>query len=184
MTDLGRSLRDCALLFERLETPYAVMGGLAVRVYGIPRPTYDLDFTVAIGRDRLPELYQSLRALGFTIPEAYAAGWVDRVAGMPVVKARLYLEGYGVDVDMFLAESPFQQELLARRRREQVEDAPIWVVSPEDLILLKLLSHRPRDVADIGDILFTQGQLDQTYMRHWADQLGVLDKLEQVLAEQ
>lgn len=120
MTNLGRSLRDCALLFERLQTPYAVMGGLAVRVYGIPRPTYDLDFTIAIDRKRLPELYQALRGLGFTLPEQYAAGWVDRVAGMPVVKARLYLEGRGIDVDVFLAESSFQQELLARRDQRNV----------------------------------------------------------------
>ncbi len=182
MTDLSRALRDVVALFERLAIPYAVMGGIAVRIYGIPRPTHDIDFTLAIDRGRLPDLYESLRGLGYTVPEEYAGGWVDRVAGMPVVKVRLYLEGKGIDIDIFLAESRFQQELLARRRREQLDESPVWFVSPEDLILLKLLSHRPRDVADISDILFVQGQLDRGYLRSWAEELGVLAELERVLS--
>lgn len=183
MTDLARALRDFVLLFERLEVPYAVIGGIAVRVYGIPRPTYDIDFTVALDRKRLPDFYQSVRDLGYTVPEQYATGWVDRVAGMPVVKARLYLEGRGIDIDVFLAESPFQEELLARRRRVQIDQLAVSFVSAEDLILLKLLSHRPRDIGDVGDILFTQGELDQAYLRNWARQLGVLAELQRVLAE-
>jgi hypothetical protein len=73
--------------------------------------------------------------------------------------------------------------LLARRRRHEIDDLPIWFVSPEDLVLLKLLSGRPRDVADVGDVLFTQGQLDEEYLRAWAHELGVLDQLQGVLAE-
>jgi len=65
---------------------YAVMGGMAVRVYGIPRPTHDIDFTVAVPRDRLPELYAAVQALGYMVPEPYLQGWVDQVAGMPLVK--------------------------------------------------------------------------------------------------
>ena len=164
MMDLAGALRQLVLLFDRLRAPYAVMGRLPVRVYGIPRPTYDIDFTVAIERTRLPELYQALRGLGYTVPDAHESGRVDQVAGMPVVKARLYLEGQGIDIDIFLAESRFQDQLLARRRRDQIDDLTIWLVSPEDLVLLKLVSHRPCDVADIGDILFTQGQLDEAYL--------------------
>jgi len=183
MNDLARALRELVFLFERLKTPYAVMGGLAVRVYGIPRPTYDIDFTLAIERERLATLYDALRELGYVIPEQYAEGWVDHVAGMPLVKARLYLAGHGIDVDLFLAESPYQHELLARRRREKIDDAEVWLVSPEDLILLKLVSHRPRDIADVGDILFAQGELDEAYLRRWAEQLGVLTRLEQAFLE-
>ncbi len=180
--DLSRAIHDLTTLFEGMELTYAVMGGIAVRVYGIPRPTYDIDLTVAIPRSRLGEFYQAAAKLGYTIPELYLTGWVDRVAGMPVVKVRLYLETHAVDVDLFLAESEFQQELLARRRRAQIDHWSVWLVSPEDLILLKLLAARPRDLADIGDILFTQGQLDEAYLRHWAEQLGVLAELERALA--
>lgn len=183
MIDLIETLRELVALFERLEAPYAVMGGLAVRVYGIPRPTHDIDFTLAVARAQLPDLYAALRGLGYAIPEPHESGWVDRVAGMPVVKARLYLESQGIDIDLFLAESPFQEELLARRRREQIDDVEVSLISPEDLILLKLVSHRPRDMADIGDILFVQGELDESHLRRWADALQVRAELERVLRE-
>ena len=57
MSDLVRTLHSFASLFDRLGIPYAIMGGWAVRVYALPRPTYDIDFTIILDRDRLPALY-------------------------------------------------------------------------------------------------------------------------------
>ncbi len=119
MSDLTNTLYDITDLFESLGVRYAVMGRIAVRIYGIPRPTHDVDFTIAIERDQLPEFFRAAMAQGYTVPTAYEAGWVDCVAGMPLVKLRIYLEDHGVDVDIFLAESPFQESLLARRRLEK-----------------------------------------------------------------
>jgi predicted nucleotidyltransferase len=184
MKDIASTLHDFVGLFERLGISYAVMGGLAVRIYGIPRPTLDVDFTVALDRRRLSDFYRHVRELGYTVADEYDRGWVDVVAGMPIVKARLFLEGQGVDIDIFLAESPYQQQLLARRRSEDIDGSRVWFVSPEDLVLLKLISYRPRDVADIGDILFTQGRLDEDYMRRWAATLGVSSRLDEALAAQ
>lgn len=183
MKDLKKSLEELCGLFERLGISYAVMGGIAIRAYGIPRPTHDIDFTLAIERENLPSLFKAVSDLGYTVPEGYTGGWVDQVAGMPLVKCRFYMAGNGIDIDIFLAESAFQKELLSRRRRESVDDYVLWLVSPEDLILLKLLANRPRDIADIGDVLFTQGQLDEAYMRTWANQIGVLPGLEKVLGQ-
>ena len=183
MNQLAQALGDFARIFDALSVPYAIMGGLAVRVHGIPRPTHDVDITVAVERERLPEVYDAVRAAGYTVPEAYQSGWVDNLAGMPLVKFRLHLaDGRGVDVDIFLAESEFQQQMLSRRQPIETPGLKSWIVSAEDLVLLKLLANRPRDIADIGDVLFTQGQLDESYLRHWARELGVLDRLESVLA--
>lgn len=184
MTDLDDALREVTGLLDGLGVTYAVMGGVAVRVHGIPRATYDIDFTLALDRGRLPELYAELRGRGYTVPEVYDGGWVDQVGGMPLVKFRLYLSGRGIDIDVFLAESAYQRELLSRRRRHKVDGFDAWLVTAEDLILLKLIAGRPRDVADIGDVLFVQGQLDEAYLRRWADQLGVRGQLEAALAAQ
>ncbi len=181
MKGLAETLRDFVSLFDRLGLSYAVMGGLAVRVYGIPRPTYDVDFTVAIARERLPELYRAITDAGYTVPEPYESGWIDQIAGMPVVKSRFYFEGTAIDVDIFLAESAYQESLMSRRARHPLDDRLVWLVSPEDLILLKLIAHRPRDLADIGDVLFMQGQVDESYLRRWAATLGVAAGLEEAL---
>jgi len=182
VSDLIQTLHDFATLFDGLRVPYAIMGGWAVRMYGLPRPTYDVDFTIAIDRERLPELYDAAMEMGFTVPEQFVAGWVDTVAGMPLVKFRLYLLDRGIDVDVFLSESDYQQELMRRRRPHDLDGQCVWFVSPEDLILLKVLAARPRDIGDIEDVLLAQDDLDEAYMRRWAAELGVAKKLEEVLA--
>lgn len=181
MNDITAALKDIAGILERIGLTYAVIGGVAVRAYGIPRPTYDLDFTLAIPRDRLAEFYNSVEERGYTVPENYRSGWVDTVAGMPLVKIKCYIQGHGVDVDVFLAETPFQQEILKRRQIVETPDGIAWLASPEDVVLLKLLAWRPRDVSDVGDVLFTQGELDNDYLRQWAGRLGVIDRLDEAV---
>lgn len=182
MTDLTAVIHDLIDVFDRLGLPYAIMGGIAVRAHGIPRPTYDVDFTLAVPRDRLNELFGTIADRGYTVPDQYVNGWVDTVGGMPLVKVRLYLDGRSIDADIFIVETPFQQEVIARRVSAEVEGQTVKLVSAEDLILFKLVASRPRDLLDIQDILFTQGELDETYLRRWAGPLGVETKLDEVLA--
>jgi hypothetical protein len=50
MTDVTQAIADLTSLFEQLGLCYVIMGGIAVRTFGIPRPTYDVDFTVAVAQ--------------------------------------------------------------------------------------------------------------------------------------
>lgn len=181
MNDLSKAIEDAVSIFEALNVPYALMGGIAVRVYGIPRATYDVDFTAAIPHERRSEFFQKVQSFGYTVPEPYLAGWLDRVGGMPLVKFRLFLADRSIDIDIFLAESSYQHSLLNRRKWTKLNGLDAWLVTPEDLVLLKLVANRPRDLADVGDVLFMQGQLDVAYLRHWASQLGIADRLQSAL---
>ncbi|MCE9529958.1 MAG: nucleotidyltransferase [Planctomycetes bacterium] len=174
---------DFIKLFERIGVPYALIGGIAVGAHGIPRPTHDLDFTISIERTRLPELFSAARELGYSVSDDYASGWVDSVAGMPLVRVRQWVIGKAIDIDLFLVESRFQESVIARRMKLDVEGRPAWVATPEDLILLKVVAGRPRDIGDIWDIVLGQGKLDDEYMRKWAVELNVLPLLEKTLAE-
>jgi hypothetical protein len=62
MNDLHNALRGLIELLDGLRAPYALMGGLAVRAYGIPRATYDIDLTAALDRPRPPEFYKAVAA--------------------------------------------------------------------------------------------------------------------------
>jgi hypothetical protein len=106
---------------------------------------------------------------------------VDTVGGLPVVKFQIWLGEAAIDVDLFLAETNDQREILSRRQRHRTDGLDAWFVSPEDLVLLKLLAGRPKDLVDVGDILFIQGNLDQDYLRRWATQLGISSALEEAL---
>ena len=75
----------------------------------------------------------------------------------------------------------FKHVLVSRRMEFLVEGNQAWVVTPEDLVLLKLIAGRPRDLGDIQDILMAQGQLDAKYLSLWAERLGVSDRLDDAL---
>lgn len=181
MKGLEDVTRELIELFESESIPYAIMGGLAVRIYAIPRPTFDVDFTILLPRADLPQFYLRAESLGYTVSAAQAAGWVDSVKGLSVVKIQAYVGDRAIDVDIFLAETEFQRHLLTRRQRHEAEGLDAWFVSPEDLILLKLLAGRPKDRLDIADIVFIQGALDEAYLRDWATRLDVLPALEESL---
>ena len=180
--NVHRAVKDFVRLFQAQQLPYAVLGGLAARALGVPRPTWDVDFTVAVERDRLGDVFEEAKKLGYTVPPAHRAGWMDTVSGMPFVKLGVSIGDRSVDVDVFLAETDYLAEVIRRASTELLDDDfRIQVVSPEDLIVLKCVSYRPRDVMDIQDVMFMQGELDRNYMRQWADRLGVRSNLEESL---
>jgi len=93
MKDVLQALRDAVDALEKLQLPYAVMGGFAVRVWSIPRATWDVDVTVAAEPGELARLTNELQICGYSIPAVYEAGWSDIVGGMPVVRFRWYVPG-------------------------------------------------------------------------------------------
>jgi hypothetical protein len=181
MSKIVAALREAIGIFEDRGLVYAVMGGLAVRTHGIPRPTWDIDFTLSISRDDLISLFDAFEDLGYSVDDAYRAGWVDTVGGMPLVKVKLFIGSETLPIDIFLAETPFQDSAMSRRMRASIFDVETWAVSPEDLVLFKLTANRYRDLGDALDVLFMQGQLDVAYMRFWAKKLGTSEKLEELL---
>jgi hypothetical protein len=181
MKELVQTLDSLVALLDRLAVDYVLMGGLVVRAYSIPRATEDIDLTIALEYSRLDEFYRALEVQDYVVPEPYKTGWLDELKGMHLVKLKRYVGGHGIDVDVFFAESRFQEEIMRRRRVAEVEQRQLWIASPEDLILLKLVSGRPRDWIDVGDVLFTQGELDVQYMRRWAGELGIESELSRAL---
>ena len=77
MKDLYKALVELVALFDRVSIPYAVMRGMAVRAYAIPRATQDIDLTIAVDPVRRPQLYMELRNLSYDVPDIYETGWVD-----------------------------------------------------------------------------------------------------------
>jgi predicted nucleotidyltransferase len=177
-----KALWEIVQSLEAKQIEYAVMGGIAVRALAIPRPTNDVDVTIACGPQQLPELLCTWDSQSIQVPEIYHTGWLDRIAGMPLIKLKTQISAeHSVDLDIFLCETDFQRSLLSRRQRVELEDRHVWIVTPEDLILLKLIANRPRDLIDIADVFFVQGRLDEPYMYHWAASLGITDRLQNAL---
>jgi hypothetical protein len=181
MKDVEAALFDFVNIFDEMQLDYVILGGLAVRAHGVPRATYDVDVGVAIPYARLAEFYDRVEDAGYTVPDSYRSGWVDRIADMPLVKFRIYRPDKSVDVDVFIIESKFQQEIVRRRQSTELDGQTIWIASPEDIVLLKLIAGRHRDYGDIEDMRMMLGDLDEPYLRQWASFLDISDRLENVL---
>lgn len=177
MTPVEQLLRDLVGLFESTSLPYALMGGMAVRAHGLPRPTYDVDVTIGCDRANLPSLFARIDALGYEVGDQYRGGWLDTVADMPLFKASTFADGCTVAADIFVAENEFQDSVLARRVRDRIEGLEAWFVSAEDLILMKLVADRYRDRVDVLDIFTLNPKLDDRYLDTWAAKLLVGERL-------
>jgi hypothetical protein len=82
---------------------------------------------------------------------------------------------------LFLANRPILHSALSRAVTAVMGQARVKVMTPEDVVLLKLLSRRKKDLADIEDLVALCTHLDVTYLREWAGRLGIEDRLAEVL---
>ena len=133
-------------------TPYALYGGLALAVYGEPRETRDADLAV-------------IDATASDVREALAAAHVDativfedlRMSGLDVSRLTL-LEAPGHTglntLDLVRARSArFRRSAVERAVSAPLRGREIRVVTPEDFVVLKLLSTRERDLDDAMSVV-------------------------------
>jgi predicted nucleotidyltransferase len=79
-----------------------------------------------------------------------------------------------ISVDFLFADDDFKNEALRRKETIQVAGFSVNVATPEDLIILKLLSGREQDNLDAKKILEIQkGHLDKKHLQKWENKLGI-----------
>jgi hypothetical protein len=170
-------------VFQRAGVECAVMGGFALRHWALPRPTYDVDFAVAVEGEELVRLLRSFDEAGFSVANHFLSGYADTLAGMKKLGVGLFDSGSVWNVDIFLATTPFVRSAFDRRVRTEAEGRKMSIVSVEDLLLFKLLAYRKKDQVDVEDLLLVCGALDLPYLRKWARHLDISERLERTLQE-
>ena len=179
MTELPiqRILLDGIATIERLNIPYAVMGGFAARAWGLPRPTYDADIAVRVDAEGMQRLLGALEAAGFDIPPEHRNGFLDSVGPLEKARVTRFVGEHVWTTDLFVVRSAFLESALARARHAWIGPARVRVMAPEDIILLKLIAHRRKDLADVEEIVALCPGLDMAYLNTWARGLEVEDRL-------
>jgi len=74
-------------------------------------------------------------------------------------------EPSGIEIDLSLAGLPFEREVIERAVERSVREVSFRVATPEDIVVMKAIAMRPRDIADIGAILDAGHELDLTRIR-------------------
>lgn len=142
---------------------YALIGGLAVQIWGNARLTTDADLSVAA------PLTASSAELVHLITGRFPSRTADPVDFALQTRMILVTAGNGVEVDISLALPGYEDQLFARAVDYAIEPGKsIQLCSAEDLIVHKAVAGRPQDLSDIQGIVFRQGAtLDVTYIRGW-----------------
>jgi predicted nucleotidyltransferase len=145
---------------------------MALGVWGASRATQDVDCLFLSDEKQRAALDKNLRRRRFVLDTQ----WSDRNPMLREWCAR-YWQG-PFPVDLLSPRDEYDREALERRRRKRIDNKPVWVVGPEDLILLNLKAGRPRDFEDVISVVLRQGEkMDIEYMKEWAKRLGLWEEL-------
>jgi hypothetical protein len=169
---------------EALQIPYMVVGSFASTFWGRPRMTHDADLVVEITAEKIAELARLL-ATHFYAPPFVIQDAVRKRGQFNVI----HLD-YAFKVDLWLLkDSPYDAACFERRLLGVIFDREVWVSSPEDVILSKLLWYRAapsqeRQFQDVVEVYEIQElYLEHDYLNRWASVLGLSDLLERLKEE-
>jgi predicted nucleotidyltransferase len=160
-------------VLEREKIQYAIIGGLAVMIYGEPRFTKDVDINIILEKGKIKDFIKKLQAKGFS-PSLYNAVQIAETSGYLQVS---YNTGKNLtSFDIIIAENPIEFSAIERAKIKKIDGMNIKMITPEDLIIQKITSEREKDKNDlIGIIARQEGKMDLDYIRNW------LTKIDKVL---
>jgi hypothetical protein len=141
-------LAGLAAVLARLHAPWYVFGAQAVVVWGRPRLTADIDVTVRLGPDEPGRLVGLLEEAGFMLRVGNDGDFVRRTRVLPFVHARS-----GLPLDIVMAGPGLEELFLSRAVQVTIGDLVVPVISPEDLIVTKILAGREKDIEDVRSVL-------------------------------
>jgi predicted nucleotidyltransferase len=143
-----------------------IIGGQAVLLYGEPRLTRDVDVTLGAGPERLPDLLAIASECGWKVLPEDAAKFVAETFVLPCHDPSSDLR-----LDFIFSFSPFERQAIERAREVRVGESAVRFASPEDVVILKIVAGRARDLEDARSILAKNPSLDLGYVRRWLSQI-------------
>ncbi len=154
LQDIHDVLQEAVANVEASGIPYAIIGGLAVKNFGRPRVTHDIDFFVR--PDDAELVLKTLEAKGFStqLRDPY---WLYKAWKKDIL------------VDIIFKSSGdiyFDEEVRSHVRRVPYNDMMINAISPEDFIVIKAAAHQEHNPHHWHDALavLKQGGLDWDYL--------------------
>jgi hypothetical protein len=162
---------------------YALIGGLAVVLHGYDRFTQDVDAVAWDADDALPALVESFKEHGFSLRSAEGEQFARRN------RVLLLISPAGRGVDLSLGMLPFESDLIGRAVQQRIgPDGSYPVATIDDLIVMKLIAGRDRDLDDIRRLIELHPNIDgpriQAIVTEFSQILenpGILENLNQLI---
>ena len=176
------ALRALTDWLDAEQVPYSAIGGVAVSLLAQPRATQDIDAVIWLGEERWESFLRAGESHGIHPRLSDALEFAARS------RVLLLRHSGGVSLDLSIGALPFEREMIERAVALDTGELNLKVPTPEDLIISKIVAHRPKDMADIGAILSMHRNLDVQRIRHWTKEFAdaleapeLLEDLERLL---
>ena len=154
-------------LLHEFDNRGVIIGGIAVGFLGKPRFTADVDAVFLLSVSDIPKFLDLAQAENILprIQNAKAFAQKNRVL-------LLKHSPTDIDIDISLGILPFEQEMVERASTKSFADLSIRLPTPEDLIIMKAIAHRPKDLEDIQTIADKYPNLDTKRIEEWVKSFG------------
>ena len=168
MFDFLRVLID---FFEKQNILYMLSGSVAMSLYTQPRFTRDYDFVVNLKEEHIDELLKNFRE-GYYVDDESVKDAIKRKTMFNIIDHK---SGYKADF-VILKDDPFRQTEFLRQKKVRFIDMTISIVSPEDLLLSKIIwIQEIQSGIQMEDIklLSRVENLDWNYINTWLKELNL-----------
>jgi len=167
VTPLLAPIQALQNLLSQFNDRGVIIGGVAASLLGTPRYTVDLDAVFLLSLEDIPRL----------LAEAAKQGIEPRISDPTAFarKSRVLLLRHtasGTDIDLILGFLPFEVEMVEHSTIVEIGSIKLRLPAPEDLIIMKAVAHRPKDLTDIQSIAVSHPDVNKERIRFWVEQFG------------
>ena len=163
-----------------------IIGGVAASFLGRPRLTQDIDALVLLDEARWEIALDRATKFGM-VPRIDAALEFARRARVLLLR---HAES-GIDIDISLGGLSFEHEAIKRSSIHDIAGIRVRLPSVEDLMVMKAVAHRPKDLQDIEGLLAAHPTVDLNVVRRWVREFAnamtmpdLLEDFEKIVARQ
>jgi hypothetical protein len=161
-SSLLSALTDLVEWLDRIAGSSMVIGGVAASVLGRPRLTQDIDALLILDEDQWSGAVNQAAEFGI-VPRIDAPLDFARRARVLLLR---HAES-GIDIDISLGGLLFELDAVGRSSVHNVAGIRVRLPSVEDLIIMKAIAHRPKDMQDIEGLLAAHPSVDLNAVRQW-----------------
>jgi hypothetical protein len=146
------------------EFPHAFGGALALAYYADPRATVDIDVNIFVPASEYERVATKLAVLGVEADTPQSLELVNRDG-----QVRVFWDE--TPIDMFFSYDAFHDAAAAARRTVPFANAAIQVLSPEHLMVCKVVFNRPKDWIDLDAMLAGGVDIDPGEVIRWVTRI-------------
>lgn len=133
--------------FDAIGAGWYLFGAQAALLYGVARFTADVDVTVHLRGKDPKALVEALSVAGFQM-RVFGDDFIERTRVLPALHTAT-----GIPVDIVLAGPGIEELFLERAEAHDLEGVRVPVARAEDILVMKVLADRPKDIEDVVAIL-------------------------------